>query len=122
MGTFVISKRFNDQYKFVFTSRKGKVVFTSLSYELKFECEESIQKFKLAIDTAEFLKFKSSGGKYFFKLIFEGKHFATSRKYSTALMLQKGVSEIVKYGPQSEILDFADEAFVFEEEIVEQEF
>ncbi len=46
MGAFVISKRFNDEYKFVFASRKGKTVFTSLSYELKFECEESIEKLK----------------------------------------------------------------------------
>ncbi len=122
MGAFVISKRFNDQYKFVFTSRKGKVVFTSLSYELKFECEEDIEKFKQAIDSADFLKFKSSGGKYFFKLVFEGRHFATSRKYSTALMLQKGVNEIIKHGPQAEILDFADNAFVFDEEVVEEEF
>jgi hypothetical protein len=29
MGTFVISKRFDDRYKFVFTSRKGKTIFTS---------------------------------------------------------------------------------------------
>jgi hypothetical protein len=36
MGAFVISKRFNDEYKFVFTSGKGKVIFTSLSYELKY--------------------------------------------------------------------------------------
>ncbi len=121
MGAFVISKRFNDEYKFVFTSRKGKTVFTSLSYELKFECEEHIERFKQTIDTAEFLKFKSSGGKYFFKLIFEGKHFATSRKYSTALMLQKGVNEILKYGSVAEILDFTDNVSVFEEESVEEE-
>jgi len=37
MGAFVISKRFNDEYKFVFTSRRGKVIFTSKSYELRFE-------------------------------------------------------------------------------------
>ncbi|KVV14457.1 DUF1508 domain-containing protein [Flavobacterium sp. TAB 87] len=121
MGAFVISKRFNDEYKFVFTSRKGKVVFTSLSYELKFECEEAVDRFKEKIDSADFKKFKSSGGKYFFKLVFEEKHFATSRKYSTALMLQKGINEIVKYGVQSEILDFTDNPFGFEEEELETE-
>ena len=66
MGAFVISRRFNDEYKFVFTSRKGKVIFTSLSYELKFECEEDIEKFKINTEQAKFLKFKGSGGKYFF--------------------------------------------------------
>ncbi|RTY95610.1 DUF1508 domain-containing protein [Flavobacterium sp. GSN2] len=113
MGAFVISKRYNDEYKFVFTSRKGKIVFTSLSYELKFECEEDIEKFKAAIETAAFLKFKSSGGKFYFKLIVSGNHFATSRKYTTSLRLQKGIDEIIRYGSISEILDFSGNDFVF---------
>ena len=113
MGAFVISKRFNDEYKFVFTSRKGKVVFTSLSYELKFECEEDIEKFKREMESVDFLKFKSSSGKFFFKLILEGTHFATSRKYTTSLRLQKGIDEIVRYGSISEVLDFSGNDFVF---------
>ncbi|MES2544992.1 MAG: DUF1508 domain-containing protein [Bacteroidota bacterium] len=115
MGAFVISKRFNDEYKFVFASRKGKTIFTSLSYELKFECEESIEKLKEKIDVAEFLKLKTSSGKYFFKLLFEGQHMATSRKYTTELRLQKGIREIVLYGSKSEILDFSDSEVIFED-------
>ncbi|RUT69317.1 DUF1508 domain-containing protein [Flavobacterium cupreum] len=122
MGAFVISKRFNDEYKFVFTSRKGKVIFTSLSYELKFECEEDIEKFKLSMDLAKFLKFKGSGGKYFFKLMLGELHFATSRKYTTELLLQKGIKEIVTYASSSEILDFSSSESIFEdEEVVEDE-
>jgi len=123
MGAFVISKRFNDEYKFVFTSRKGKVIFTSLSYELKFECEEDIEKFKVNIDQAKFLKFKGSGGKYFFKLMLGELHFATSRKYTTELLLQKGIKEIVTYASRSEILDFSSSESIFEdeEEVVEDE-
>ncbi|MFH6943868.1 DUF1508 domain-containing protein [Flavobacterium sp. FlaQc-52] len=116
MGAFVISKRFNDEYKFVFTSRKGKVIFTSLSYELKFECEEDIEKFKANMDQAKFLKFKGSGGKYFFKLMLGELHFATSRKYTTELLLQKGIKEIVTYGSRSEILDFSSSESIFEDE------
>mgnify|MGYP000719309713 CR=1 FL=1 len=71
MGAFVISKRFDDYYKFVFTSRKGKAIFTSFRYELKFECEEGIEYFKNAIDSVVFEKEKSSGGKYYFKIILE---------------------------------------------------
>lgn len=121
MGAFVISKRFNDEYKFVFTSRKGKVIFTSLSYELKFEGEEDIEKFKANIDQARFLKFKGSGGKYFFKLMLGEVHFATSRKYTTELLLQKGIKEIVTYGSRSEILDFSSSESIFEDELVEEE-
>lgn len=121
MGAFVISKRFNDEYKFVFTSRKGKVIFTSLSYELKFEGEEDIEKFKANIDQARFLKFKGSGGKYFFKLMLGEVHFATSRKYTTELLLQKGIKEIVTYGSRSEVLDFSSSESIFEDEEVGEE-
>jgi len=116
MGAFVISRRFNDEYKFVFTSRKGKVIFTSLSYELKFECEEDIENFKINIDQAKFLKFKGSGGKYFFKLMLGEVHFATSRKYTTELLLQKGVKEIVLYASKAEVLDFSSNELIFEDE------
>ncbi|WP_163398185.1 DUF1508 domain-containing protein [Flavobacterium fluviatile] len=121
MGAFVISRRFNDEYKFVFTSRKGKVIFTSLSYELKFECEEDIEKFKVNIEQAKFLKFKGSGGKYFFKLILGEVHFATSRKYTTELLLQKGIQEIVSYASKAEILDFSSNDLIFEDEVVAED-
>ncbi|WP_289665038.1 DUF1508 domain-containing protein [Flavobacterium panacagri] len=121
MGAFVISKRFNDEYKFTFTSRKGKVIFTSLSYELRFECEEDIEKFKANVDQAKFLKFKGSGGKYFFKLMLGDVQFATSRKYSTELLLQKGIKEIVTYSSRSEILDFSSSESIFGDEDVEEE-
>jgi uncharacterized protein YegP (UPF0339 family) len=113
MGAFVISKRFNDEYKFVFTSRKGKTIFTSLSYELKFECEESIERFKLSIENANFVKVKTSSGKYFFRLLLAEELFAVSRKYTTELRLQKGIKEIVQYASKSEILDFSEGDFVF---------
>ncbi|KFF06760.1 hypothetical protein [Flavobacterium reichenbachii] len=121
MGAFVISKRFNDEYKFVFTSRKGKVIFTSLSYELKFECEEDIEKFKVNIDQAKFLRFKGSGGKYFFKLMLGDVHFAISRKYTTELLLQKGIKEIVTYASRAEILDFASGESIFGDEEIPAE-
>jgi len=121
MGAFVISRRFNDEYKFTFTSRKGKVIFTSLSYELRFECEEDIEKFKANIELAKFLKFKGSGGKYFFKLMLGDVQFATSRKYSTELLLQKGIKEIVTYASRSEILDFSSNELIFDDEEAEEE-
>lgn len=107
MGAFVISKRFDDYYKFVFTSRKGKAIFTSFRYELKFECEEGIEYFKNAIETVTFVKVRTAGGKYFFKIMLEEAHFATSRKYTTELMLEKGIKEVLLYSQKSEILDFS---------------
>ena len=113
MGAFVISKRFDDYYKFVFTSRKGKAIFTSFRYELKFECEEGIDYFKNAIDSVVFEKVKSTGGKYFFKILLEDVHFATSRKYNTELLLEKGIKEIQNFAHKAEILDFTSNEVVF---------
>ena len=113
MGTFVISKRLNDFYKFEFVSRKGKTIFISNSYELKFECEEEIELLKSFAESFNYLKFKSSRGKYFFKIILDERILATSRKYSTELMMQKGIDEIIKYISKSEILDFANGDVIF---------
>jgi uncharacterized protein YegP (UPF0339 family) len=114
MSSFVITKRFNDEYKFEFTSRKGKTIFTSNSFELKFECEQAIDFLKLNIEHALFLKSKSSKGKYFFRLLIEDKQLAISRKYATQLMLEKGIIEISKYVTKSEILDFSNNDFIFD--------
>jgi hypothetical protein len=67
------------------------------------------------------LKFKGSGGKYFFKLMLGEVHFATSRKYSTELLLQKGIKEIVTYSSRSEILDFSSSESIFGDDEVEEE-
>lgn len=115
MATFVITKRHDDEYKYAFTSRKGKTIFTSNSYELKFECEENIAFLKENFHNCTFLKFKSSSGKFYFRLILNSKQIATSRKYTTELRLQKGIDEVLKYGPASEILDFSFPEIIFED-------
>ena len=46
MGTFVIAQRLSGVYKYEFVSRKGKTIFTSNDFELRFECEEEIEKLK----------------------------------------------------------------------------
>ncbi len=113
MSTFVITKRFNEEYKFEYTSRKGKTIFTSNSFELQFECENEIEYLKKNLDSALFLKSKSSSGKFFFRLILNEKQFAVSRKYSTILMLEKGINDITKYALKSEIIDFSGNDFAF---------
>jgi uncharacterized protein len=115
MAAFVISKKLNGTYKYEFTSRKGKVIFTSNSFELRFECEEEIIFLKNTLDEATFMRIKASNNKYYFRLIIDKKEYAVSRKYTTPLLLQKGIDEIIKYGLKSEILDFSVDDFVFPE-------
>ena len=113
MGTFVISKRFDDRYKFVFTSRKGKTIFTSPSYELKMECEDNIEAIKANIEKYTYVKSRAANGKYFFKMMMDETVIAISRKYTTPLLLEKGIDEIIRTAVKSDILDFTMNEFVF---------
>ena len=113
MGAFVISKRFDDRYKFVFTSRKGKTIFTSPSFELKMECEEIIEEIKSNLEKYTYVKARAANGKYFFKMMLNEVVIATSRKYTTPLLLQKGIDEISRTAAKSDVLDFSVNEFVF---------
>ena len=113
MGAFVISKRFDDRYKFVFTSRKGKTIFTSPSFELKMECEEIIEEIKSNLEKYSYVKARAANGKYFFKMMLNEVVIATSRKYTTPLLLQKGIDEISRTAAKSDLLDFSVNEFVF---------
>ena len=113
MGAFVISKRFDDRYKFVFTSRKGKTIFTSPSFELKMECEEIIEEIKSNLEKYTYVKARAANGKYFFKMMLDDAVMATSRKYTTPLLLQKGIDEICRTAAKSDVLDFSVNEFVF---------
>ena len=115
MGSFVISKRFSGDYKFEFTSRKGKTIFTSNAYELRMDCESDAEYVRSVFESCSYVKFKTSKGKFFFRVVVDGIVKATSRKYSTELMVQKGIDEIVKYGSKAEILDFSNNDFIFED-------
>ncbi|HWR93769.1 MAG TPA: DUF1508 domain-containing protein [Flavobacterium sp.] len=113
MGVFLITKRFDGSYKFAFTSRNGKTIFTSIRYELKEECEKGIDIVKNAIQNYGCINFKSANGKYFFKIVSDNHVLATSRKFSTELLLQNGKDEIHRVAFAAETLDFSVENFVF---------
>lgn len=116
MGTFVISKRLNGDFKFIFASRKGHTIFTSIACKHKSDCELMIDAFKESLDRFTFTKIKNSGNKFSFRLSKDGLVLANSRKYSTELRLQKGIEEIMKYLPSGEILDFSESDFAFPDE------
>ncbi len=95
MSAFIISKRINDEYKFEFTSRRGKVIFTSNNFELKFECEDEIEFLKATVGDAVFLKFKSSRGKFFFRLIIHDKEMAISENTPHNYCYRRGLMKLL---------------------------
>ncbi|UZH54044.1 DUF1508 domain-containing protein [Salinimicrobium tongyeongense] len=115
MSAFVISKRDNGNYKFTFASRKGKTIFTSIACREKSDCEKIIEAIQAELDAFTFRKARTGSGKYFFRLTRGGFVLATSRKFSTELMLQKGIDQFMKYVPEAETLDFSLNEDVFAE-------
>jgi uncharacterized protein len=106
MANFVVSKRNSGVYKFEYTNRKGKIVFTSHAFELRMDCEALAEDLKKNIEICVFEKKKSQKGDFYFTISLHSEIVATSRKFSTELMADKCIEEINKYAPQAEILDF----------------
>lgn len=113
MGAFVISKRLNGDYKFIFATRRGKTIFTSIGCKNKSDCEKMIAAIQSNLDQFTFTRNKNASGKYFFRLAKDGLVLATSRKFSTEFMFQKGINSIREHIPNSETLDFSENEFVF---------
>lgn len=118
MGMFVISKRYNDEYKFTFSSRKGKTIFTSIGCKNKEDCERMIAGIKANSEQFTFTKYKKASDKHFFRISKEGLVLANSRKYTTDLLLQKGMDEFIAHSSVAEILDFSENSSVFIDEEV----
>lgn len=115
MSAFVISKRESGNYKFTFASRRGKTIFTSIACREKSDCEKIIITLQQDPDSFNLRKARTGSGKYFFRITRGGLVLATSRKFSTELMLQKGIDQFLKYLPETETLDFSGNENVFAE-------
>lgn len=115
MSAFVISKRFNGDYKFAFANRKGKTIFTSIACKEKSDCELIIEAIQDDISNFIFTKMRNASGKYFFRISKGGLVLAISRKFSTEPMLLKGIDQIKKYIEVAETLDFSENEPVFED-------
>lgn len=111
MGTFVLSIKENGDYKYTYNNRRGKTIVTSISFKDKIDCLESIVLLKRGFETLSFPKFKTSSGKFFFRVILDGNVHCASRKFTTVLRMEKGMNDIMKYFTSGEILDFTESVF-----------
>lgn len=69
---FVISKRYCGDYKFIFASRKGKTIITSIGCKEKSDCEWIIRAIKENKTVFAFTKYKKAADKHFFQNIKTG--------------------------------------------------
>lgn len=113
LGTFVIKKHEQRDYKFIYASRKGKTILTSVVFKQKDDASALIELLQQQPEQFTFTRVKNASGKYFFRLIKQGLVLAHSRKYTTELLMGKGLDELVRGIGTAEVLDFSDNDFVF---------
>ncbi|UUV20380.1 hypothetical protein MG290_05560 [Flavobacterium sp. CBA20B-1] len=111
MGTLVISKKENNTYKYTYNNRKGNVVFTSNSYASKAHCLSEINILKRNFTIIQFIHYKTPSGKLFFKVNLNDHILGVSRKFTTPLLMEKGLNDLKNNFIRSEVLDFTEDVF-----------
>lgn len=111
MGTLVITIKENKTYKYSYNNYKGNTLFTSNTLKSKAQCFSEINIIKNNFEVLQFVKFKTPSGKFFFKLELNGFILGTSRKFTTPLLIEKGINDIRKNFITSEVLDFTENIF-----------
>ncbi len=111
MGTLVISKKENGKFKYSYNNRKGNTIFTSNAFDSKTQCYSDINIIKRHFELLEFIRFKSGSGKLFFRLKLNSFILGQSRKFTTSLLIEKGIDDFKKNFVLSEVLDFTEDIF-----------
>lgn len=121
MGTIVISKKENNKYKYTYNNRKGNILITSNSHETKAHCISEINVLKRNFSSVQYQKYKTPSGKLYFKITINGHLIGTSRKFTTPLLMDKGLNDFKTYFTTSEVLDFTEDVFEpFQELVIEE--
>lgn len=113
MGAFVISKKNNGEYKFTFATRRGKTVITSIGCKQKSDCERIIEALRENVMQFTFTQIRQPSGKYFFRISKDGLVLGNSRKFTTQLLMQKGLNDFLERAASTETLDFSEQEFLF---------
>jgi uncharacterized protein YegP (UPF0339 family) len=105
MGTFLISKRKNDEFQFVLKAGNGQVILASEGYSTKAACEngiESVRKNSQLVDRFE--KLESKNGKPYFNLkASNGQIIGNSEMYESAAARDNGIESVFKNAPEAEV-------------------
>ncbi len=115
MGAFVISTKTDGAFKFAYAARRGKTIITSIGCREKPDCEKIMAAFQENIAQFTVTKIRQSSGKHYFRISKDGLVLANSRKFTTELLMQKGLNDFLNTVAAAEILDFSNQENVFGE-------
>jgi len=105
MGTFLISKRKNDEFQFVLKAGNGQVILASEGYKTKAACENGMESVRKNSQTdARFDRLEAKNGKPYFNLkATNGQIIGTSEMYESVAARENGVASVAKNAPDADV-------------------
>jgi len=105
MGTFLISKRKNDEFQFVLKAGNGQVILASEGYTTKAACENGIESVKKNSQTdARFDKLEARDGRPYFNLkATNGQIIGNSEMYESVASRDNGIESVKKNAPEADV-------------------
>lgn len=105
MGTFLISKRKNDEFQFVLKAGNGQVILASEGYKTKAACLNGIESVKknAQVET-RFDKLEAKNGKPYFNLkATNGQIIGNSEMYESVASRDNGIESVKKNAPDADV-------------------
>ncbi|MBC5842509.1 YegP family protein [Flavobacterium sp. F-380] len=104
MGTFLITKRKNEEFQFVLKAGNGQVILASEGYTTKAACINGIESVKKNSQVeARFDKLESKSGKPYFNLkATNGQIIGSSEMYESVASRDNGIESVKKNAPEAE--------------------
>jgi len=105
MGTFLVSKRKNDEFQFVLKAGNGQVILASEGYSTKAACENGIESVKKNSQADErFERLEAKNGKPYFNLkASNGQIIGTSEMYESVAARDNGIESVKKNAPDADV-------------------
>jgi uncharacterized protein YegP (UPF0339 family) len=105
MGTFLISKRKNDEFQFVLKAGNGQVILASEGYSTKTACENGIESVrKNSQEENRFDLLESKNGKFYFNLkASNGQIIGNSEMYESVSARDNGIESVKNNAANADI-------------------
>lgn len=105
MGTFLVSKRKNDEFQFVLKAGNGQVILASEGYTTKAACENGIASVRKNSQVeARFDKLEAKNGKLYFNLkATNGQIIGNSEMYESIAARDNGIVSVMKNAPDADV-------------------
>jgi len=109
MGTFLISKRKNDEYQFNLRAENGEIILSSEGYFSKMACKNGIESVrKNSTEDNRYERKTSTNGKYYFNLkAANSQVIGTSEMYETSSGRDNGINAVKQSAPTATISDIS---------------